>query len=421
MIIVKHIKARPPRGPERLWRGAALAAGLAAVLAITALSPVSALAGAKARPASMAGTSAPSFGAQQAALYPIQRQLPATFQGSCTAVRHELSELARKGVHRVACTQPAPASALPHRTREALGVPSCLPLLIVTFRHSSCGLTSIDYSIINPDNGDVLGTGVIGVKYQETLNSNSWKWDLHLQIVLAAATDAVLTGTGADVGIACVNCSTAVLPWVTPLVLGVPESHTWAIAAHSAPKVITTRQAPIVAITNPQATDQAPPVPLGNLGPARCDKLAWTTKTRTTQGCVFSNVAAVYIVYLTRHNMDKVAENIEIAQQTKPHHFGWFGHGKPLTRANNAEIANANRKTACRGTNYHRPWSCDEYPFADTYQGAFFFPHDNRTAKVLQTQNSTEGQARQQFYNSERLISAVSLHILDPYWVVVMP
>jgi hypothetical protein len=324
-------------------------------------------------------------------------------------------------VTKVACADPAPLSSLPASVRKELAVKLCVPLLIIRTRHASCGVTAIDYSIIDPANGDVLGTGVIKVTYQETLNSNSWKWDLKVGIELVAAVDEVLVGTGAVVGIVCVNCTTTVLPWETPLPLLVPFSHSWTISAHSAAKVVTTRQAPLVSIVNPQATDQAPPVLLRDLGPARCDKLAWITTKFTTQGCVFSDVAAVYYVYLADHNMDKVAENIEIAQRTKPHHFGWYGHGKPLTRTNNDEIQSANRKAACGNTHYHRPWSCDEYPFADSYQGAFFFPHDSRIAQVLITENSTEGRARQDFYKNERLISAVSLHILDPYWVVVLP
>jgi hypothetical protein len=118
--------------------------------------------------------------------------------------------------------------------------------------------------------------------------------------------------------------------------------------------------------------------------------------------------------------MDQVARNILNGEVRKPRHFGWFGHGSPLTRTNNAEIANANRRVACGRVHAHLPNSCDEYPFADSYQGAFFFPKDYTIAIVPQKQNSTEGRARQMFYQNERLISAVSLHILDPYWVVVL-
>lgn len=198
-----------------------------------------------------------------------------------------------------------------------------------------------------------------------------------------------------------------------------PEFKIWSlnftITAHGK-TVFTTYQAPDIGITNPQA-EPGPPLPFLPLGPARCDKLAW----KTTQGCVFSDVAAAYYVYLTGRNMNDVAKNILNGERNKPAHFGWYGHGKPLTRAGNTQIQDANRNVACGRTHYHKPWSCDEYPFADTFQGAFFFPHDYTIAKVPQTQNSKESAARQKFYNNERLVSAPALHILDPYWVVVLP
>jgi hypothetical protein len=118
--------------------------------------------------------------------------------------------------------------------------------------------------------------------------------------------------------------------------------------------------------------------------------------------------------------MDSVAANILNGEVSKPRHFGWFGHGSPLTRANNTEIQDANRRVACGKVHAHLPNSCDEYPFADTFQGAFFFPKDYTIAIVPQRQNSVEGRARQDFYNNERLISAPALHMLDPYWVVVL-
>jgi hypothetical protein len=191
----------------------------------------------------------------------------------------------------------------------------------------------------------------------------------------------------------------------------------YTVTAHGG-AVVTTQQLPTVEIANPQAETGAPIV-FHSMGPARCDKLAWTTKTVTTQGCVFSDVTAVYVVYLTGHKMDGVAKNILNGEVSKRAHFGWYGHGSPLTRAGNDEIAAANRSAACGKTHFHKPNSCDEYPFADSFQGAFFYPHDYTIAEVPQSENSTEGRARQDFYNEERLISAPALHILDPYWVVV--
>jgi hypothetical protein len=308
-------------------------------------------------------------------------------------------------------------SSLSPRIRKEFALDLCVPFHIIRTRHDSCAVSAITYTILNPD-GQELGSGVIGVRWSENLSSSSWRWGLNVRIGMLAASGDVAVGTVALVGILCVNC-TATLPFEVPLPVGKVWSHTFGITARGG-AVTTTRQYPDVQLGNP-AAKAAPPVILPSLGPARCDKLAWTTRTSRTQGCVFSDVAAAYLVYLTRHNMNKVARNILNGERTKPHHFGWFGHGSPLTRANNTEIQNANRRAACGRTHFHRPWSCDEYPFADSYQGAFFFPHDYTIAQVLQTENSTEGQARQNFYKNERVISAPELHILDRYWVVVLP
>jgi hypothetical protein len=255
----------------------------------------------------------------------------------------------------------------------------------------------------------VLGTGVIVFGYTEALNNNSWNWTLSAAIELTGATGVVLEGTAAATVIHCTNCTTSA-PWEQPLTDGVAYGHNFPITGRGG-AVTTTRQAPVVEITNPAATNQSPPVALPNLGPARCDTIA----VSGTRGCVFSDVAAVYYVYLTRHNEDGVAANVEAGQRTKPHHFGWYGHGSPLRRATSLTVQNRNRQAACGRTHYRKTWSCDEYPFAATYQGAYYYPHDSRTARVLGTQNSAESGYRTNMYRTERVLN------LDRYWVFVEP
>jgi len=396
------------RTSRRAKIAAAAVAGAAALVTISALMPVAASASVRAQAASAARTSAPSLGAEQAALYPIQRTLRLTAQGSCTALLHELSRLAHAGVRSAACTEPAPAS-FASRARTTLARSLCVPGRIVRTRHASCAVTAIRYQVIQVPGGEVLGTGVIEFAYAEALSNRSWTWGLPVAIDLAAATGVVRAGTVATIVIHCTNC-TASGPWVRPLVPRVVYSHVFGIRARGG-AVTNTSQAPVVEITNPAATTQALPVLLPSLGPARCDIIA----VAFTRGCVFSDVAAVYLVYLKHHNEDGVATNVLIGQRTKPHHFGWFGHGSPLSRATNARVERRNRQAACGKTHFHRPWSCDEYPFAATYQGAFYFPHDVSIRKVLGTQNSAESGYRVSMYRTERLLN------LDRYWVFVQP
>jgi RHS repeat-associated protein len=66
-----------------------------------------------------------------------------------------------------------------------------------------------------------------------------------------------------------------------------------------------------------------------------------------------------------------------------------FLKGKPrlLTYDPDEARANIRRNLACGGVNARSPWSCDEYPFAHTWQGGA----GSSTAVVLGTENSSQG------------------------------
>ncbi len=66
------------------------------------------------------------------------------------------------------------------------------------------------------------------------------------------------------------------------------------------------------------------------------------------------------------------------------------------------------------GRGVFAPLTCDEYPFAATFQGAAFFPHSNSTFPVPGDQNSREGALRVAMYKSERLLNK------DPYFVFIV-
>jgi len=180
-----------------------------------------------------------------------------------------------------------------------------------------------------------------------------------------ATTEIVCTG----------DCSSSG-PWTKlRLSQGTIYSHTFSISSPGTATNIT-HQTPLITFAHP-ITENVAPVALKNLGPARCDSIA----VKGSSGCAFSDVAAEYFVYLTGHNEDKVAANVNRGERSKPAHFGWLGHGSPLTRATSSSVAAANRRKACGRKNF-KPLTCDEYPFAATFQGAKFFPADNVTAGV---------------------------------------
>jgi hypothetical protein len=283
--------------------------------------------------------------------------------------------------------------------------------MVVRNRHASCGVATIDYKVVQRPSGKVLGTGTVLVLYEEVLNAKSRSWNLPVSIEMVVATGVVKVGTEATTGIDCTGGCTPSPAWTgQPLSLNKVHTHTFHPASPGS-ATNTTHQAPIVVLTNPAATKQSPPFTLLSLGPARCDT---GVAFKGTKGCVFSDAAGSYVLHL-KGSAGAVAKHDQVAQQTKPQHFGWFGHGKPLTRATSVAVAAANRAAACPKGKYPNPNTCDEYPFAATYQGAAFFPASNSSAPVSAKENFTEGAFRVAMYRAERLFNK------DPYWVFVVP
>lgn len=376
----------------RLSHGITFGAVLAAVMAITALSPVSASAGTRAHPATIAGNSAQdfgtSFGAAEAASYPVERTVPVSVHG---------------------------AAAVPLTVRLASGPlgPALSSLCgvkgIKRTRHAACGVVGIAVTIVHLPSKKVVGTGLVGFLYSEALNNKSRHWSLQAEIALIKATGVLKADAIATTEIVCTGGCASSGPWTKlRLAVGKIYSHTFSISSPGS-ATDTTHQTPVITFAHPISENVAPVV-LSNLGPARCDSIA----VKGSSGCVFSDVAAEYLVYLSGHNEDKVAANVEDGEHNTKAHFGWLGHGPHLTRATSSSVAAANRRAACGKKNF-KPLTCDEYPFAATFQGAKFFPADNVTAAVPGSQNSAEGAFRVAMYRSERLLND------DPYWVFVKP
>jgi hypothetical protein len=216
------------------------------------------------------------------------------------------------------------------------------------------------------------------------------------------------SGVSGNIHIDCTGgCKNLTGPVSLPLPPG-EAAGTQFIIESAGSKTTTTHQAPVFFLSHPNATNTKN-IELPDLGPARCDSVA----VARTQGCVFSDVAALYELHVNGQRIKDVALHISRAQRSKPHHFGWLGHGPPLTRLTIARDIRANRRRACRGVHVPRGKSCDEYPFAATYEGAAFFPGDNSTAVVPARENSREGGLRVAMYKAERLLAK------DPFWVII--
>jgi hypothetical protein len=146
---------------------------------------------------------------------------------------------------------------------------------------------------------------------------------------------------------------------------------------------------------------------------SRCD--SELTSTPREGGCVFDEVTPVLSLDRNAAKYQKHAEFVEQAQDSTPDHYGAQGRGEPLNRLVDEEEIDDNRTESCRGFTKQFPDdSCDEYPYASTYQGAAKIGRD-RTAvgHVPETQNEAGGRVLNSFYVANRVLNA------DKFWVQV--
>lgn len=339
--------------------------------------------------------------------FPLVRSEPfGGFTGAtCARLQPQFAKLARQGVQRLLCMTSSSRSSF--MSRAAFPV-ACKPGRIEVNRHAACALTAIEFAIVQLPSGTIIGTGTIAFEYREALRSNSRGWPLDVRMELLTATGVAKSGAVAFTFIKCTGGCVAPTALDIPLPLRKIETAEFPVLSHGH-ATNTTHQSPIVQVIAGGTNGEPTPEP--DLGPARCDSIA----VAGTSGCVFSNVAGEYVLHLHGHHVNSVARNIKIAETTKPHHFGWFGHGAPLRRAVSARVQRRNRRAACRHRHFKPPLTCDEYPFAATFEGAFYFPHDVRTVGVPGSENSREGALRVNMYKNERLLND------DPYWVFIVP
>ncbi len=147
----------------------------------------------------------------------------------------------------------------------------------------------------------------------------------------------------------------------------------------------------------------------------RCDSTL--PETPREGGCTFNEVTPT--LALDKSSASKYRDHalfVEDAQATTPDHYGARGRGEPLQRMTDEDRQEANRNESCRGFASNFPNdSCDEYPYASTYQGANEIGRA-RTAvgHVLAAHNSLGGSKLQSFTTANRVIDG------DGYWVDVV-
>lgn len=350
--------------------------------------------------------------------------------GACAAMRAKLAALASKGNTRAACVEPATSPKAPGRDTEALPaaiVPA--PSWCATdgqsykfTRTDSCGVFSGVLTVYDTRTGAVVGTITFNyIDYSYTSATIS-TWAHQLQIdptaITGAGAGSSVSGTASCSGSCRLSSvkfpSQAVV--VHRLINGESYYNTTATGVGS---VGTSSTSVNFVFTNPSWAGPSNPATSTQL-PVRCDNAL----PGQPIGCVFSGYIPT-VVYSRSGPYAGFARHVGDAQASGLP--GGYPNGVPLTRLTDNTLIAKNRTTACP-SKYPRPAgkTCDEYPFASSYQGAYTGGGTPRTfpycsiklgsagstgssgysiCMIDSSQNSGAGSVLGRFYNANRVIS----------------
>ena len=279
-------------------------------------------------------------------------------------------------------------------------------------RTESCFSGIGSYTVLERKTGAVLGGAGLNLKSQVKLNPrNRSSWTQTVTVELVSPWGAAV-GTSGILEMVCSACSSTG-GGMKPLLPDTPETWTFEMSSPGTATVTDNEKTQLTLRPDfPNSTSDT-----GQIGPythPRCDSTKGVGPK--AGGCVYPQFAPTYDVSTTSTKTAEVAWHILWAQKNLQHHWGWKGQGSVLTRTRNQALNDKNRNTACPKSIPRPPGkSCDEYPFASTYQGASRNA-DFSCHMINKQQNSNEGSLRRAWYNQVRLLEK------DKFWVnVVQP
>lgn len=377
MIIVEHIRVHLSRTPRRPSRGAALAAALVAVLTITALSPVGASAGTLAQPASTAGKS--TLGSKVAAITGVSL-LP----------------------------------ELPTAVKPTFKLPKCIPVIDSFDRTHECWLEEITF--IFRRNTTVIGTNQVFFFQYITLVANKPEWSEEDEVVLtipSGETAPIIAHLSASCGAHCA----ARAHFNGILKVGLKGYVSYSTSVGKNTKIETA--------THYRLEYVAPPFIPTNVAKwnspwdYRCDN----GLAKLGVGCVVPRY--IPTLDISRKDFGAAAAMIAWAQKNLDGHWGLKDKGQPLRRLKNPKFATSkeNRNVICdRQWRPFGPWhagsvtmkdSCDEYPFAATYESGAMPPghgvsNGAACAQVKAVQTSSTGNDPARLWNDVVVIGTFS-------------
>ncbi|GHA73942.1 hypothetical protein GCM10010345_90800 [Streptomyces canarius] len=244
-------------------------------------------------------------------------------------------------------------------------------------RHDYClNSLKVTYTEFNEQNpAEILGTGVLTVSSSAALSASSGQWQESQTVTLAEATGLVKE---LSVGLtaSCNGSCTATVPtaWAGSRLLTLGQSASGSVTYLATPGAglqsnITTSYD--LNVTQPGAVPIVKDVTWSNPRQVRCDT---TFANNTSTGCIIPSIRAQLILPLSTYGA--AAATYAWAENNLIDH--WGADDSPLQRLANENTQTANRTNTC-GTGASRSFtplpatvpddSCDEYPFAGSYQG----------------------------------------------------
>lgn len=334
----------------------------------------------------------------QKAERPANSAARANADSSCEKVRSRLKALAAEGRKAVACSAPAPARkpSVPQTDASARAARQPVPLPDWCYdasngdgtwyhtRSHACSIDTKSLDVIAVPGGELIGQ----IYYQTNElvytadDLPTWGHQITIRMYGGWGQIAGTTVTGAatcpgpcslsdaDVDFPAQSVSVGSAPWGD----AVPTS-----TATAAGAIGETKSTMYWVFDNPSWVEDSGLISSQVAVPIRCDN---NLKGVSTPGCVFKDYAPVNVVSLSglypnyaRHIRDAQASGLP----------GAYPDGQPLTRLTDDSAITTNRGTACpradRPGGYPRPagYTCDEYPFASTNEGAASNPQLGRT------------------------------------------
>jgi hypothetical protein len=329
---------------------------------------------------------------------------------SCASVNKNLAKLARQGVRHVECFDAAAASGAAAQVGAAAQYwcASKAPQKWWTTRTSICITGPGRYEVLT-SKGVVIGEATFAASGEIDTAVNSTTWTVRMSTTLVSVwgtIKAMELELAAGCSAPCSPASRIILP---NTLMEPGETRTGEVTFSDHPRpgpdtMAVTLKAWMTEPGKPQGS------PIAHTAPTvRCDNLFGNRRA----GCVIPS----YTPTLTSMaSLPAIAANIARIQKAGPHHYGDQAlGGLPLTRTTSTKVENANRSTACPASRKRpRGKSCDEYPFAKTWQGASkTTPPDWGWAWVPVSEQNSQGGLLGAFYAANRILNN------DAFWVKV--